>query len=217
MIRYFLLLAGIVLWTAAGCGGEPPQPPKAKVGKPAVDDAPDEPPPQTEPSLDDESKIPVETGTHELKLEESGITFVVPGQWKQVKPETRIIEAEFELPRAEGDEYDGRLTLMSSLGDRDEMIGKRTSEFKSESGEPPARETMMIGGIEATIVDLRGEWRGPEFKDTKLSREGYRMLYVVVPVSPNSSFYAKLTGPRATIAAHEAAFREFLKSATISR
>jgi hypothetical protein len=215
MTRYYLLLVLVVLWTAAGCWGEPPQPPKATAGKPAADDAPDEPPPQTEPPLEAESEMPGETGSHELNLEESGMTFVVPGQWKQVKPETRIIEAEFELPRAEGDEYDGRLTLMSSLGDREEMIGRRTSEFKSE--EPPARESLMIGGIEATIVDLRGEWRGPEFKDTKLSREGYRMLYVIIPFSQNSSFFAKLTGPRATIAAHETAFREFLKSAKITR
>src|SRR5262249_27013431 len=45
-----------------------------------------------------------------IELPESRIRFEVPADWKKVQPQNNIIEAEFELPRLEGDEYDGRLT-----------------------------------------------------------------------------------------------------------
>lgn len=216
MTRYLLPLVSTICVCTWGCSSEPGSVQTAASQKPvsSQDAVPDEPPPQSEPPLEDETE---KTGSRELKLTESGITFIVPEGWKQVKPETNIVEAEFELPRAEGDEYDGRLTLMSSLGDREEVIALRSGEFKPEPGESPSRETVSVGGVEATLVDLRGEWKGPNFRPLNSPREGYRMLFVVVPFGEKSSFYAKLTGPRATIAAHEDAFREFLKSAKISR
>ncbi len=217
MTRYVLLLGCAMCVLASGCGSDPGAVERASHQKSPKDSSPDEPPPQSEPPLEDEMEKPAASESKELKLTESGITFAVPEGWKQVKPETNIIEAEFELPRTDDDEYDGRLTMMSSLGDRDEVIATRTAEFKAEPGESPSRETLSIAGLEATLVDLRGEWKGPVFRPISPPREGYRMLFVVIPFGERSSFYAKLTGPRATVAAHEDAFREFLKSAKISR
>jgi len=184
------------------------------------------PPQQDEPTLDDEPETAAEglstagenpedvAGPQDLQLD--GIAFVVPGSWKRVKPQTNIIEAEFELPRAAGDEYDGRLTMMSSGGDPQEVIATRTSEFKMEPGESAATENLRVGEFEASLVDLRGEWKGTSFRPIP-PRPDYRMLLFVLPFSERSAFYAKLTGPRTTIAGHEEAFREFLRSAKITR
>jgi hypothetical protein len=217
-----LMIAGIVCLMGLGCDSSTPV--KRAPIKPAQDDAPNEPPEQSEPPLDDDEPKMADTenpgehaGPRELKLPESPLTFQVPADWKSVTPENKIIEAEFELPRADGDEFDGRLTLMSSGGDRDEVIATRTAEFRAEPGESPSRESISVGGVDSTIVDLRGTWSGPSFRPINPPREGYRMLFIVVPLGERSSFYAKLTGPRGTIAAHEEAFREFLKSAKISR
>jgi hypothetical protein len=54
-----------------------------------------------------------------------GVRFMVPASWKRVKPQTHVVEAEFELPRAADDEYDARLTLMSAGGEPQENIGNR--------------------------------------------------------------------------------------------
>ena len=188
-----------------------------------------EAPQQDEPALDDDnermavseaspgSADPAESaGPQPLNLEESGISFTIPGGWKRVTPPNRIIEAEFELPRAAGDEYDGRLTLMSSGGDPQEVIATRTAEFKIEPGEPVGNEKLRIGEFEASLVDLRGEWKGSSFQPIS-PRPDYRMLLFVLPFSERSGFYAKLTGPRTTISAHEEEFREFLRSAKITR
>ncbi|HEY2252721.1 MAG TPA: hypothetical protein VGH74_16720, partial [Planctomycetaceae bacterium] len=80
----------------------------------------------------------------------------------------------------------------------------------------PSEEKLEISGIEATLLDLQGEWKGPTFRPIE-PRADYRMLLVIVPFSERSAFYAKLTGPRATVAAHEDEFREILKSAKFKR
>ena len=233
MYRTFFLLAGFSGVALAACSHAPGPVEQIAKSRSAESAAPESAPPQSEPPMDNNSEVSVaresepasdaptsenadDAGTRELVLDQSGITFLVPASWDRVKPQTNIIEAEFELPRVEGDEYDGRLTLMSSGGDPQEVIATRTAEFRQQSGEPPSTEKLSVGNIEASLVDLRGEWKGTSFRPVP-PRADYRMLLVIVPFGERSAFYAKLTGPRSTVAAHEAEFREFLRSAKISR
>ena len=225
MSKFKLLLACLLCACVLGCEGKPGSVQQAALKK-VTDKEPDpaeaeDAPPQSEPPLEempakDEAAGDTPAGETVLTLEESGVSFVLPAGWKRVKPETNIVEAEFELPRAEGDEYDGRLTLMSSGGQVSETMAVRKSEFKYDDGEAPIEEKIEISGIESTLLDLRGEWKGPSFRPIE-PRADYRMLLLIVPFSERSAFYAKLTGPRATIAAHEDEFRDFLKTAKIKR
>jgi hypothetical protein len=231
--RFNHLFAGFLTAWLIGCNNAPGPIETIARDTAAESAAPESAPPQHEPPMeDDQADMAVgeiepakddrprenaeDTGPRELSLDQSGISFVVPAGWKRVKPQTNIIEAEFELPRVEGDEYDGRLTLMSSLGNPQEVIATRTAEFRQEPGEAAPTEKLSIGSFEASLIDLRGEWKGPSFRPVP-PRADYRMLLVIVPFSERSAFYAKLTGPRSTIAAHEEAFREFLRAAKISR
>ncbi len=231
------LLAGFVCASLAGCSDAPG--PVEKIAKSTASEsaAPESAPPQYEPPIDDgktvddnDDRVAGESGPakddglpetaddagpHGLFLDQSGISFTVPAGWKRVKPPNRIVEAEFELPRVEGDEYSGRLTLMSSGGDPQEIIAIRTAEFRQAPGEPAITETMKIGDFEARLIDLRGEWK--ESVRPSAPRADYRMLLFIIPFSERSAFYAKLTGPRSTVAAHEADFREFLRTAKITR
>jgi hypothetical protein len=225
--RFHLLALGLLCGWILGCSnsaGPVEQAANATGARPVEE--PGMAPQQEEPALDDEPEGAAHEGSsagenagvvppsEELQLD--GIAFVVPGNWNRVKPQTNIIEAEFELPRAAGDEYDGRLTLMSSGGDPQEVIATRTAEFKMEPGEAVATESLRVGDVEASLVDLRGEWKGTSFRPMP-PRPDYRMLLFVLPFSERSAFYAKLTGPRTTIASHEEAFRAFLRSAKITR
>lgn len=227
MCRFNLLLACLLCACIPGCEDKPGSVQQAAHSKQpkAADPADAEgPPEQSEPPLadmpakDEAAGESSETAAEDtlLTLEQTNATFMLPPGWKQVKPDNRVVEAEFELPRAEGDEYDGRLTLMSSGGDVAEIVATRKGEFKFDDGEAPIEEKIEVSGIESTLLDLRGEWKGPSFRRID-PRADYRMLLVIVPFSERSAFYAKLTGPRATVAAHEDEFREFLKSAKFKR
>jgi hypothetical protein len=168
-----------------------------------------------EPTVNEAAPAETQEVVGETELELEGIRFVVPGGWKRVKPQTNIVEAEYELSHAPEDEHDGRLTLMSSGGDPQDVIANRTTEFIREPGSGPRIEPLPIGRIEATWVDLQGEWKGPTFRPID-PRPDYRMLLVIIPFTERSAFYAKLTGPRATVEMHEAAFRAFVQSAQIT-
>jgi hypothetical protein len=196
--------------------------------EPALEDDKDEPPQTREgQTRDGESQVDAGKGeapsegteiTTPQELQLDGIRFVVPLGWKRVKSQNRVVEAEFELPRVEGDEYDGRLTLMGSFGDPQDAIAIRTAEFKLDPDGGPIKEVVKIAGVDATWVDFRGEWKGMSLRAEPMPpRADYRMLLVVIPFTERSAFYAKLTGPRSTIAAHEEEFREFLRSAKMER
>jgi SAM-dependent methyltransferase len=105
------------------------------------------------PAAPAESKTDATSGAKELNLEV--ISFTAPGTWKQVKPANNIIEAEFELPRAAGDEYDGRLTLMSAGGDPEDIIGRRTAEFDRDADDAPKRETLSrhVARLDVSAVE----------------------------------------------------------------
>lgn len=219
MSKFKSLFACLLCAWMLGCEDKPGSVQQAALNNPKEADPSnaEDPPPQSEPPIE-EMVLQEETASvaQELTLEQSGLTLVIPAGWKKVKPENNIVEAEFELPRADGDEYDGRLTLMSSGGLVAETIAIRTSEFKFNEGGGPAEEKLEISGIESTLLDLQGEWKGPSFRPIE-PRADYRMLLLIVPFSERAAFYAKLTGPRATVAAHEDEFREFLKTAKIKR
>ena len=216
------LLAAIVLAAVSGCH-EKPQPPAARIAKRTV---------TVEAEKPREAMAPVEVAETEVTRAEvvsqdapgsdeadglrlQGIAFPLPPEsWKRVRPRVRIIEAEFELPRAEGDEYDARLTLMASGGDPQETISNRASEFRQDAGAPFISK-MRVADVEATWVDIRGEWKGPPFERID-PRPEYRMLLVIIPHTSAASYYLKLTGPAATVAEHEAIFRAFVESAVIT-
>ena len=138
MLRPIALFVGLVV-AAAGCGDAPretspvtAESEKETAAEMAEADGTDEkfgdepagietPEPAEEvaaeemPSEEVSAAEPAESAESSL-LELEGIRFVVPGAWNKVKPQNNIVEAEFELPHLPGDEFDGRLTLMSSGG-----------------------------------------------------------------------------------------------------
>lgn len=186
---------------------------ETKVEEASVEAAGSQEAPEAAASVAEETPAADRNEPVELKLD--GIHFVVPASWRQVKPQTNIVEAEFELPHVEGDEHDGRLTLMFSGGDPQEVIANRTAEFLHDPDHPPKVESLRVGDATGSWVDLRGEWKGPSFRPVE-PRPEYRMLLVIIPFTAHSSFYAKLTGPRQTITAHEDDFRKFVESAQIT-
>jgi gluconolactonase len=178
------------------------------------------------PKSDDGSTAAADAGSKpspgqpsELKLEV--ISFQVPVGWQRVNPPSvRILDAEFSIPRAEGDEFDGRLTLMAAGGGLDASIARWSSEFTQEPGLGPKTETMTLGTNEVQWVDIRGIYNGPANRAPGTPaiepRPDYRMVAVVVPLTDSHAFYIKLTGPKATVAARLDELKDFVRSAKVT-
>ena len=152
-----------------------------------------------------------------VSLADGAITMSAPGDWQRKKPRNNIIDHEFALPAVEGDAAHGRLTIMQAGGSVEDNISRWIGQFKQPDGKSTRDraviEEVKLGGQKAHTVDISGTFsdrRGP-FAPA-VERENYRMLAAIVVTEDHGQQFIKLYGPRKTIAAHEKAFANFLKS-----
>jgi hypothetical protein len=145
-----------------------------------------------------------------------GITLDVPANWESKSPGSSIITAEFVLPRAEGDDTDGRLTISTAGGTVEANIDRWKGQFDPQPQDASQQE-IDATGLKITIVDYSGDFndqRGPFAPAVK--RPGYRMIAAVIP-SDGQLHFIKATGPQKTIAANSDAIRQFIQSARTTK
>lgn len=144
-----------------------------------------------------------------LKLD--AIILTAPAGWQQIAPSSSFIAAEFALPRAQGDDADGRLTVSTAGGTVEANIERWKGQFDAQVKQSPPEE-VEVAGLKVTVVDMSGTFndqRGPIAPPTV--RPGYRMIAAVVPVEGQLHFI-KATGPEKTIAAHADKIHEFIRT-----
>jgi len=128
------------------------------------------------------------------------LSFEAPESWKAKKPRYKITKHELQLPKAEGEAKDGRMTFT-----------------------PPnkvfAVEKKKIDGYELSIVQLRGtfmESSGGPFSGKKPPRENYMMKAVIIsPVDADAKTpkcFIKLVGSEKTLKQHAKAYDAMVKS-----
>jgi hypothetical protein len=146
---------------------------------------------------------------------EGKLALTAPAGWKKVQPKSRIIEAEFEIPAAKGDEIAGRLTAMGAGGTVEANIDRWTAQFTGE-GVKPKVEKKTIGGSDVHVVDLAGTYKdtpgGPFAGGKTTLREEWRMLGAIIETKDAGNYFLKLYGPKATITENEKGFVALIDS-----
>jgi hypothetical protein len=141
----------------------------------------------------------------------AAIQLTAPDKWIRQQPRSGFVIAEFSLPKSEGDEKDGRLTVSVAGGSIEANIDRWRSQFGSGPQEDSTEE-IEVGDLTVTIVDFSGtfnEQAGPFAPGVE--RNGYRMLAAIIPVGDQLHFI-KAYGPEKTMAQHADAFHEFVKT-----
>ena len=144
-------------------------------------------------------------------VELGAITLTAPAGWPQMPPSSSFVAAEFALPRAEGDDEDGRLTISTAGGTVEANIDRWKGQFDAQAKQA-TQEEIDIAGLKVTLLDASGNFsdqRGP-FAPA-IERTGYRMIATIVPVEGQLHFI-KATGPEKTIAAHADKIHEFIRT-----
>ena len=147
-------------------------------------------------------------GTVELE----GVTLTPRSDWARKPASSSFVVAEFSLPRAQGDDADGRLTISTAGGSVEANIDRWKGQFQPQP-KTAKQDVIDVNGLKITIVDLSGDFndqRGPFAPGEK--RAGYRMIAGVIPVGSQFHF-VKATGPEKTIAVHADAIHQFIRSA----
>jgi hypothetical protein len=147
------------------------------------------------------------------KLDIDSAHWTVPKSWVRKTPKSSILQAEYAIPKAEGDKDDGRLTISEARGSLESNVDRWKGQF-SKKLDKEKQETIDAGAIKVTLVDLTGT-----FDDSRgmmgptVTRPGYRMLGAIFQL-PNDEglHFIKCYGPVKTIDAHADEFKAFLKS-----
>lgn len=157
-----------------------------------------------------------ELSPQEVKVAEGRLILQVPGQWKQVKPRSRLVEVEFTIPEADKDVGAGRMTVMASGGTVEDNVARWIGQFRTAEGkaiEDAEPKEVEVSGLKITTLDLTGTYRdmsrGPFGPATELP--DHRMLGAIVPTDGAGTYYVKLYGPTATIEKAAEKFDELVK------
>lgn len=153
---------------------------------------------------------------HKISLAEERLVLIAPESWKREEPRSRIIEHEFSIPAAEGDENPGRMTIMAAGGSVEDNIARWVGQFKQPGGgatENAAEEAKKeIGGIEVHFVDLSGTFVDrPGPMAPAVERDGYRMLGVILVGDKIGQQFIKFYGPAKTVEENADAFAEMIE------
>jgi hypothetical protein len=139
------------------------------------------------------------------------LTLTAPEGWVRRAPANEFVQAEFALPKAEGDAEDGRLTISSVGGSVEGNVVRWESQFKEK---PKAQtEDSSVSGLKVVTVRLAGTLSGgggPMAKGGP-DKPNSKLWGAVVPL-PTTNVFIKATGPQKTMERWDQSFGTFLKS-----
>ena len=164
----------------------------------------------------DEEKKPLA-----FKVADGNLMFEATGDWKSVKPKSRMLEFEIEVPKVEADESNGRLTIMGAGGSIDANIQRWEGQFGQPDGSATEAKTkkFTVEEMEVTMVDVSGTFTqtmgGPFSGGKKVESPDQRMLAAIIQTPKSGNYFVKLVGPAATIKANEAEFEKMIKGAKL--
>ena len=156
-----------------------------------------------------------ETVENDGKLDIEPVHFTVPKAWIP-KPHSQMLLAEFAIPKAEGDQQDGRLTVSQAGGTLDDNINRWKGQF-SKKLDKEEQKTIDVGGVKVTLLDFSGT-----FDDSRgmmgptVTRPDYRLLGAIFENDGRLNFI-KCYGPAKTIAARADEIKEFIKSLKVDK
>lgn len=137
-----------------------------------------------------------------------------PAEWVKKEPANRIIEFEFEIPKAEGDEKAGRVTVMGALGGVEANVERWKGQFKSDGGEVKADiKQSKVADQDVYIVEIKGTYLdkpgGPFTQGAAVERPDYRMISAII-ISEGRQYFIKAYGPEKTMAKAQPGFQKMV-------
>jgi len=132
----------------------------------------------------------------------SKYALTTPADWVKKEPRSRIVEYEFEIPKAEGDEFPGRVTVMGAGGGVEANVDRWKGQFKSDGGEVKADiQKSKVAEQDIYLVDIKGTYidKPAPFAPTPgVDRPNYRMVGAII-ATEGGQYFVKAYGPEKTM------------------
>ena len=152
-----------------------------------------------------------------FSVADGNLNFTATGNWKSVKPKSRMLEYEIKVPREETDKRDGRLTIMGAGGSIEANIARWEGQFSQDDGTATKAKVTeeTVEDMKVTMVDISGVYvetmGGPFSGGKKVENPNFRVLAAIIETPESGNYFVKLIGPKTTIGANEKAFAEAIK------
>ncbi len=158
-------------------------------------------------------------GDTKFTIGDGAYQMTAPAGWVRKQPRTKIVEHEFEIPPATGDENPGRATVMGAGGSIDDNIDRWAGQFTQPDGSGTREKhtktkKFTIAGQDVTVVEIDGTYEDkpiPFAPGPGTPRPDYRMLSAIVQTKKAGNYFIKFYGPAKTVAASEAGFMKMLE------
>lgn len=148
------------------------------------------------------------------------LQYSVPEGWVVQVPSSSMRKAQFLLPKEGADTEDAQLVLFYFGGEGGTVeanLARWAGEFTQADGRD-SREAMVtttrtVNDMKVTEVSVSGKFAPAMMpgQSTAIVRESWSMLGAIVE-TPSGPYYAKLTGPGATVSRWEPSFRQWIAS-----
>ncbi len=146
------------------------------------------------------------------------LKYTAPADWISEQPTSSMRQAQYRLPRVQGDPEDAELVVFFFQGggggvqaNIDRWVGQFTKADGSPATNLAKTSKKQAHSIPITIVDVTGTYMagmGPMLQETK-AKPNFRMLGAVAE-APSGPWFFKLTGPVKTVNKWESSFQSFL-------
>lgn len=144
------------------------------------------------------------------------LTLQAPEAWVRKEPKAKIVEHEFAITAAAGDETPGRVIMMSAGGSVQANMDRWVGQFTQAAGAAADTRQKEVAGTQIHTIDLSGTYKdrpqGP--MGPVVEKPDYRMLGAIIVTPGSGSYFVKLYGPANTVAAQETAFHAMLDGLT---
>lgn len=166
-------------------------------------------PPQTFAAEDEAKSVSVSLADGKLEL-------TSPEAWIPKQPKFRgIVDYEFAVPKADGDDADGRVTIGGLSGGLEANKRRWFMQFSQADGGDTADmakiESKKLADSDVEVIDVSGTYVAPPFAGGG-KYENYRMLAAIINAGKLGSYYIKFYGPAKTLEANEKAFNAMVDS-----
>jgi hypothetical protein len=152
---------------------------------------------------------PAAQGTAEVRLLD--LTARVPTAWASQPPSSSMRLAQFRVPGKPGS-GDAELIVFyfgqGQGGSADANIARWQSQISDPGGRPvtPSVQRLKVDGMPATTVELTGTYTRSMGMGAPGTPAPDQTLLAAILETPKGSLFFQMHGPKATVAAHRAAF-----------
>lgn len=153
---------------------------------------------------------PVDLESRDVKL--GAMNLVAPETWTRRQPPFPMIAAHFDLPRAEGDPRDARLTITAVGKSNQEKLDGLLEQFNKKTKDRGSVKRVEIGGIQVTVLDfagMHGNQQAPFVPEG--TQGGFRILNAMLPIG-DELYIVNCSGPEKTMGERADEFHAFLQS-----